>query len=211
MKGMKRKKSKMDTLVKVIIGALLIAWLVLLMAIPTKAPVELTIPEMHDPAYDSLEIELEYAKAEKDKLTDSLFGAQVENGRLEIELNKSNAEVGRLINQTRKAQVIRDTPKIVQNCDSLIAELEQRKLPVDSEYVLQQQVINDFRTKIANRLDSMYSTERNYRVRLQADVSKAYQINQSLQNDFKKARKHTAWMVAGGFVAGLLTTIFITK
>lgn len=203
-----KKINAMETALKVILG-ILIFWCVFLLFAPSIEDAITNHDNDHN--YDSLNNVIAILEVERDRIKDSAFGLQVEKGRIEIELNKSQAEVKRLSSQTKQAKANKDTPAYVQNCDSLIAELEARYIPiVDTLREVDYGIINIMDAEIGT-VDTLLQVTNAIKYRLKDDLFKERAQNDLLRNGLRSQKKRGPWLVAGGFVAGVLTAIFITK
>jgi hypothetical protein len=159
--------------------------------------------------YDSMAFEIEVLKADKKELKDSLYGARVEKGYIEIELNRSRSEVDRLIIKTKTAKANHDTVSQFANCDSLIMELEKKYLPTVDTFQIVSWAIDSMERVKDRYADSLLDKEYALRKLLINDLHAAKVNNEILRSKAKK--KPSVWLAVGGFLAGMLTTIFITK
>jgi len=202
----------MNLSLKVLGGVLLavILWLLFIM-IPTRSKNNSNLVPANDTVYDSLQNVISRLSCDKDKLADSLFGKEVEKGYLQVELNKSRSEVDRYISQHTENKIKRDTVKIVQNCDSLVNELNTTFIPTtDVIYSVDTSIQNLVHTAFI-KTDSLLRFESEFRRKMGTELTWYKEDSKTFRANFNKAKKQKPWFAAGGFVLGILATIFITK
>ena len=159
--------------------------------------------------YDSMYYEIAGLKEDKKVLADSIFAVRVEKGFVEIELNRSEAELSRLINNYRVSKVKRDTVMILRNADSVIHEMEGKYLPV-SQVVFAMNYIIDSMQQVQLRFsDSIEGTHNNLINSISSDLHTERVNNQVLRDKANKKKKVPIFAAIGGFVAGILTIVFI--
>lgn len=157
----------------------------------------------------SLTNEISKLKAKEELYKDTIFGLRVEKGHGEVELNKSRSEVDRLIAQSKKYRIIKDTALIVSNCDSIINEVLTSYIPA-SEFVMEiSNVIDSMQQAQIQALDSIDAVNIYVRSVLKNDLYNEKMDNAMLRQDIKKKRKVPVLAAIGGFVAGILIVIFI--
>lgn len=157
----------------------------------------------------SLTNEISKLKAKEELYKDTIFGLRVEKGHGEVELNKSRSEVDRLIAQSKKYRIIKDTALIVSNCDSIINEVLTSYIPA-SEFVMEiSNVIDSMQQVQIQALDSIDAVNIYVRSVLKNDLYNEKMDNAMLRQDIKKKRKVPVLAAIGGFVAGILIVIFI--
>lgn len=161
--------------------------------------------------YDSMAYEIEYLKADKAALSDSIFALKVEKGFVEVQLNRSRSEVDKLIARTMKAKERKDTVGQLINCDSLIAELKERYLPTVDTFQIIAWAVDSMQQIKERYSDSIINKEYALRNVLVNDLA-TERINNSILRDKAKKKKRIALLAAiGGFITGMITTIAISK
>lgn len=199
----------MQTAIKIIIGlicAIAAIWFCLWLTSPNDD----TRKDIYysQSVIDSLALENEYAKSERDKFKDSLFGLHVEKGFLEVQLNKSKSELDRLLTKHDHAKIIHDTTEIVQNCDSIIAELKGRYIPLSDSVQIYWLQIDSVNHNLDEKVDTILTTDAAIYKLKDNQVDVLIQQNESKP---KKKRKIPIISALVGFIAGVLTVIAISK
>lgn len=205
---MDKTTSVLNTLLKVIIGAS-VSWCLFYFLYPDSGPAQ--APVSGSIIYDSMALEIESLKEKNESLCDSLFAAYVEKGHVEIELNKSQSEVKRLISKNRVIKIKKDTIELLQNCDSIVLAVENDYIPlIDTLRDRFESILSIQRSKDSintARLDAEYSLRR----MVSDDLFKEKVNNDVLRSSIKKGKKKTFIASAGCFLAGLIGGILLIK
>lgn len=140
-------------------------------------------------------------------LTDSIFGMNTEKGHIEIELNKSEARLNELLKNSKQVRVKKDTVKIVQNCDSIIDEMQGYYLPSENEYRRLQHIIDSLQETRHSKVDTVLDFDYALKTRIINDLRQAKTENYELNKTINKKEKQTIFAGIAGLIAGVLITI----
>lgn len=140
-------------------------------------------------------------------LTDSVETLNVEKGKVEIELNRSNANIKRLSNNYGKAKEVHDTVAALSNCDSMI---DENLILAGNLYWYRK--VNDSLVRKIGKVVSTQDTARNV---LKTEVIVTDNTNRELKDEnkilkekVKKKNKLPVISAVVGFVAGILVMVF---
>ena len=197
----------MTQVLKIILGLLLFALLTWLFLTLSKKPVDhLPVELYRNSLIDSMKIEIEFLKADKESIKDSLFAARVEKGYTDIELNRSQSEVQRLIKQNAKEKVNKDTPAIVRNCDSIINEITSRYIPTVDTFRIVVETIGQMQARQDQIIDSIDFKHFLIRNQLTDDLFNERTTNAILRDQATKKKKVPLIVGIGAFIAGVILT-----
>jgi len=197
----------MTQLFKIGSGVLILALLIWIFLTLSKKPGNhLPVELYRNSLVDSMKLEIEFLKADKESIKDSLFAARVEKGYTEIELNRSQSEVQRLIKQNAKVKESKDTPAIVRNCDSIVNELTNRYIPVVDTFRIVVETISQMQQRQDQIVDSIETKHLSLRNQLTDDLFNERTTNAILRDQATKKKKVPLIVGIGAFITGVILT-----
>jgi hypothetical protein len=199
----------MSQVLKIISGVLIAALVIWLGTVWWKYEPPDNTQYVNNAIYDSMKFEIQCLKADKSALSDSIFGYAVDLGYTEIELNRSKAEFDRLVSNYKGSKIIRDTIKQLQQCDSIIYEIESNYVPKSAAALGMAFIIDSMRQIQVHIGDSIEFKDNELINLLSKDILTERTNNAILTDKIKRKKKIPIFAAIGGFVAGILVIAFI--
>lgn len=144
---------------------------------------------------------IDFLQAEVNDTTDSLFRLKTEYALLTVEKNRSEEKVKRLSVNIKKGIATRDTVKVVQDCDSLVNELDHAYIKNQIRIEQLTDSANAFYESIIANKDSIIAAYAGIDTTQQKIRDSLIRANQKVQTKLVRQKGATRLGIVGTVIA----------